>query len=63
MKTKWPSMNLNWCLWMRTTNRWACATMCLRRLRLGMGRMSVDLILLDSKSPPFAGFFIHDKDL
>jgi hypothetical protein len=43
MKTKWLATSLNWCLWMRRTNKWACATMCLRRLRLGMGRMSVEL--------------------
>jgi hypothetical protein len=34
--------------------------MCLRRLRLGMGRMSVELILLDSKTH-FGGLFCGRK--
>ena len=44
MKTKWLAMNLSWCSWMRTTSKWACATMCPHRQRLDMGRMSVDLM-------------------
>jgi hypothetical protein len=43
MKTKWLAMNLSWCLWMNTTSKWVCVTMCPRRLRRGMGRMSVEL--------------------
>ncbi len=30
----------NWCLWMSTIGKWGCVTMCRRRLRRGMGRMS-----------------------
>jgi Aspartate decarboxylase len=38
-------------LWMSTTNKWACATMCLPRLRLGMERMSVEFGLTGWYSP------------
>jgi hypothetical protein len=52
MKTKWPSMSRNWCLWMSTTNKWACVTMYPRKQRLVTARMSADLAELNEKPAP-----------